>query len=349
MKKWIFYFIIANLIVDALIFRAWWYLHQPASDQAQEVIFEVEPKLSFKKMVQQLEQQGLIHHASWFEIYVRLTGKSSKLRTGEYALKTNMSPVQIFNILSSGKSIEYPLTIPEGYNKWEIADLLEEKKLGSKKEFLALVNDPKFVKDVLGEEQASLEGYLFPETYHLTKYTQARGLLKAMVKRFLDVYAGVKTNSNVRLSRHQIVILASIIEKETGADGERAQVSSVFHNRMRLKMKFQTDPTVIYGIMDSGREYKGNIHKSDLETSTRYNTYTNYGFPFGPISNPGKASLQAAWFPAETDFLYFVSRNDGTHVFSKDFKSHEKAIGKFQLDPKAREGKSWRDLKKTAK
>jgi UPF0755 protein len=317
-----------------------------ASDSTEEIVFEVIPGASLKKICHILQDKALITSALKFEIYSRLSS-SKRVRTGEYLLKKNMTPKEILSILASGKSIEYALTVPEGYNKWEIAALLRENKLASSEEFLKLVSNKSFIKELLGEEEPSLEGYLFPETYYLTKYTGAKGLIKAMVSRFLEVYPTVTQNPQIHMTRHEHVILASIIEKETGAENERPQVSSVFFNRTHIKMKLQTDPTVIYGILDSGKKYDGNIHRVDLETPTRYNTYTNYGFPFGPISNPGRSSLEAAVHPAQTDFLFFVSRNDGTHVFSKDLKAHVAAVGKFQLDPKARTGKSWRDLKKT--
>ncbi len=348
MKKFFVFIILIGLIVIAgAALQAVFFVSSRPSPQKENVVFEVTPGLSLKRIAHLLEEQGLVTSAFKFQMYSRLSS-GKRVRTGEYLLSKNMTPKEILNVLDSGKSIEYTLTIPEGFNKWDIADELKKQKLGSREEFLRLVDNKAFIKELLGEDLPSLEGYLYPETYYLTKYTGARGLAKAMVARFLEVYPTVKQNSDIKMTRHQQVILASIIEKETGADNERAQVASVFYNRTRIKMKLQTDPTVVYGILDSGRKYDGNIHRTDLTNPTRYNTYTNYGYPYGPISNPGKASLEAALHPATTDYLYFVSRNDGTHVFSKDLKSHEAAVGTFQLDPKAREGKSWRDLKKNA-
>ncbi len=346
MKKFFVFIVLLGLVaVAGLALEGVLFVSSRPSDSAEEVVFEVIPGASLKRICHVLEEKGLVTSALKFEIYSRLS-TAKRVRTGEYLFRKNMTPKEILNILASGKSIEYAFTVPEGSNKWEIAQHLKESKLGTAEEFLKLVNNKSFVKELLEEEEPSLEGYLFPETYYLTKYTGVRGLIKAMVARFLEVYPTITPNPEIKLSRHQHVILASIIEKETGADNERPEVSSVFFNRTRIKMKLQTDPTVIYGILDSGKKYDGNIHKVDLETPTRYNTYTNYGYPYGPISNPGKASLEAALHPATTDYLFFVSRNDGTHIFSKDLKGHQAAVGKFQLDPKARAGKSWRDLKK---
>ncbi len=345
MKKLVvFIMLMALLAVAGTAFEAVLFISSTPFMTKEEVVFEVTPGTSLKRIARELEEKSLVTSAFKFQIYSRIMSKK-RVRTGEYMLSKNMTPKEILRVLDSGKSIEYALTIPEGYNKWDIANELAQKKLGAREEFLKLVDNKIFIKELLGEDLPSLEGYLYPETYYLTKYTGARGLVKAMVARFLEVYPTVQQNPEVKFTRHQHVILASIIEKETGAEIERAQVASVFFNRTRIKMKLQTDPTVVYGILDTGKKYSGNIHRSDLEAPTRYNTYTNYGFPFGPISNPGRASLTAALHPAQTDYLYFVSRNDGTHTFSKDLKGHQAAVGKFQMDPKAREGKSWRDLK----
>jgi UPF0755 protein len=149
------------------------------------------------------------------------------------------------------------------------------------------------------------------------------------------------------LDRHQVVTLASIIEKETGAPDERALVSSVYHNRLRLKMRLQADPTTLYGKMVTSGHLENNITRADLKTANAYNTYVIRGLPLGPIANPGLESLKAAVNPANTDYLYFVSQNDGRHVFSRDFKSHASAVAALQKNPSARRGKSWRDLKKS--
>jgi UPF0755 protein len=201
------------------------------------------------------------------------------------------------------------------------------------------------VREQLGEDLPSLEGYLFPETYLVTKFTGLKGLAKMMTSRFKDVIKQIRQAPGVNFTRHQLVTLASIVEKETGAPEERPVISSVFHNRLRLGMKLQTDPTVMYGVLDQIQAPIKNITRQHLLTDTRYNTYTRVGLPFGPISNPGKLALQAAGTPDSTDFLYFVSRNDGTHIFSRDYAGHQRAVESFQLNRAAREsGSSWRDL-----
>lgn len=341
--------ILVMIFVALLGGAAWFYIsfvNQAPSASSQEVIFEVKPGKPFKKITRELKEQGLIRGTWQFSFLAHLRGATHKLRVGEYLLRPNMRPDEVLQVITSGKSIPHPFTVQEGFNIYEVADLWQSKGFGKKEEFLKLCHDQKLIKELLGEPLPSLEGYLFPETYNLTKYTGAEGLIRMMVSRFLAVYAQLKDLNKTGLGRNEIVTLASIIEKETGAPDERPRISSVFHNRLKIKMKLQTDPTVLYGIMDKTGSWRMNITRQDLIIPTRYNTYVLPGLPFGPIANPGRESLRSAMQPDTTNYLYFVSRNDGTHVFTTNFKDHNAAVRKYQLDPKAREGKSWRDLKK---
>ena len=199
-----------------------------------------------------------------------------------------------------------------------------------------------------GMSMKTLEGFLYPDTYHFNKTMTSEDMIHQMVHHANQMWskADQSTAETLGMSRFQIITLASIIEKETGAPNERPMISSVFHNRLRKKMKLQSDPTTIYGMWD---RYRGKIHKSDLQEANPYNTYSVYGLPQGPIGNPGRDAITAALNPVNTDFLFFVSHNDGTHEFSRSLDDHNRAVRKFQLDPKAREGKSWRDLQKKAK
>ena len=341
--------IFVTLVLCAVIgvgLFAFRFLETPTSIASEEVVFEVRPGESFKTITHRLESQHLVTSAYLMQLYGRLTGSSSHIRVGEYAIRRDAHPRDIMATLTSGKSIEYSITVQEGFNRFEIAELLGKDKLISRKEFLDLTQDPVFVQELLGEKQSTLEGYLFPETYHITKFTGARGLIRMMVARFKENYSKIQMSPMVNMNRNELVTLASIIEKETGAPEERAVISSVFHNRLRIGMRLQTDPTVVYGIWDKTGTWNGNISRDDLTRPSRYNTYVISGLPPGPISNPGLEALKAAAAPAQSEFLFFVSRNEGTHVFSKDYGQHQKAVSKFQLDKKAREGKSWRDLQK---
>jgi len=194
--------------------------------------------------------------------------------------------------------------------------------------FIRSANDIAIVK-ALGVEADSLEGYLFPDTYHFPKGLPLDEIMGTMVNRFQEIFSTEwqERSRQMGMSIHQVVTLASIIEKETGAAFERPLIASVFHNRLAKRMRLSSDPTVIYGIKD----FDGNLTRKHLKTANPYNTYLNKGLPPGPIANPGVAALEAALYPAETDYLYFVSKKDGTHQFSTSFKEHNRAVRKYQL------------------
>ena len=230
-----------------------------------------------------------------------------------------------------------------------MATLLEGRGLFKAEEFLRMCRDRDLIQQLLGVEVSSLEGYLFPETYNLTKFTPIKEFITAMVQNFKNEYQRLEntpSTAQVKLARHELVTLASVVEKETGAPQERPQIASVFYNRLEKNMRLQSDPTIVYGIWVETGAYKQNITRADITRATRYNTYTVARLPFGPIANPGRESLEAVMRPATTEFLYFVSRNDGTHIFTKTYQDHLKAVADYQLNPAAREGKSWRDLNK---
>lgn len=319
--------------------------HGPAVGPGEEKIFEVLPGQGFYSVAERLEKEGFTTSAFRFKILAKVSGQESGLRVGEYALKTDMRPMDVLEVLSSGKSIEHKITFPEGTNIFEMAAAVEQKGLAKAADFLALVRDPRLIEELLGEKLPSLEGYLFPETYKYTKYTPVQSLVKGMVARFKETYGKIVYDPNVKLSRHQLVTLASVIEKETGAPEERPLISSVFHNRLNRHIRLQSDPTIIYGIWIETGSYKQNITRDDITRPTLYNTYTVPALPLGPIANPGSEALMAAAQPATSPFLFFVSKNDGTHTFSENLGQHNAAVQKFQMDQKARTGKSWRDLK----
>lgn len=331
------------------LFLAHRLVNTPAGTDTTLVAYEIKPNQSFNAIAKDLESQGFIKNAFAVSMYARFTDQRQQVKRGEYGLRRDMTPREILAIITSGKSIAKPFTVAEGLNIYEIADIYESQGFGKKAEFLALVKDKDLIQQLLAEPRESLEGYLFPETYMITKFEKTRDLIASMVRRFLAVYGEIGAEQALPgWTRHQIVTLASIIEKETGAKEDRPLVSSVFHNRLGLKMKLQTDPTILYGIAAQTGVMPNNIRKEDILKPTRYNTYVISALPPGPISNPGRESLLATLRPATSKFLYFVSRNDGTTVFSEDLRNHNTAVKEFQLNPKARNGKSWRDLKKTA-
>ncbi len=264
-----------------------------------------------------------------FLILAVLRGQDKSIKAGEYDISPCFSPEKILKIFVSGQIKLYRLTIPEGLNIREIAQLVETAGFGSKKNFMALASDPEFISS-FGIKADSLEGYLFPETYFFPRGTGHKKIIKTMVQGFNSVFIPRwhETARKMGFSLHEIVILASIIEKETGVPEERPLIASVFHNRLKKGMRLESDPTVIYGIPD----FNGNITRKDLRTPHSYNTYILTGLPGGPIACPGKMSLEAAVFPARTNYLFFVSKQDTTHYFSKNYQEHKRAVMKYQLN-----------------
>ncbi|MFZ4404611.1 MAG: endolytic transglycosylase MltG [Pseudobdellovibrionaceae bacterium] len=320
------------LLAGAGVFYFYELNKTPVTSTARQLVFEVKPGMSFSAVAKELKKNGLIRNLDAFRLYARLTKMDSRLKVGEYALFYNMNADEILQVITSGKSIEHNLTFSEGLSTYEMAEVFAKSGLGSYQDFFSLTRNPALAEKLLGEKLSSLEGYLFPETYKVTKYTKAIDVVTQMVQRFLQVYPEVLKNSELpgTWTRHQVVTLASIIEKETGAAHERPLISSVFHNRLQKNIKLQTDPTIIYGKAEISGKIVINITKQDLSTFNRYNTYTIYGLPPGPIANPGKEALQAAVRPDTSEYIFFVSRNDGTHIFSRTYGEHQKAVDEFQ-------------------
>lgn len=321
-------------------------LHKPIAEDKTEILFDVRPGATLRQVADELQRKNLIRNSKVFQIYMKGKGLATQLKVGEYALNQSLSPEAIAAIIISGKSVARSVTIAEGLNIFDIATIFEKNGIGSREEFLQLVSDRAFIRSLLNEDLISLEGYLFPETYKVTKFEGTRSVVTQMVKRFLTVWGDFEMQARQKnWSRNKVITFASIVEKETGASFERPLVSSVFHNRLHKGMRLQTDPTVLYGMAIKAGAMPGNITKNDLLTPTPYNSYTNAGLPPTPIANPGKAAIEAALNPAQSEYIYFVSKNDGTHVFSETLEQHNRAVREYQLNAKARENKSWRDLK----
>ncbi|WP_054030292.1 endolytic transglycosylase MltG [Desulfatitalea tepidiphila] len=304
------------------------FANRPADGEEHSHIVSVAPGESFGMLSARLEKAGVITSDIRFKIIARLSGDDKRLRAGEYALSTAMTPMEIIDILASGKVLLHRLTIPEGYTIDQVATEVEKAGLASAEEFSRLARDPSLVSE-LQLDGPSLEGYLFPDTYHFPREVSARGIITTMVNAYQSLVTDEWRNRahELDLSIHDIVTLASIIEKETGAPSERPIIASVFHNRLKKRMRLESDPTVIYGI----ESFDGNITRRHLSSATPYNTYVIRGLPPGPIANPGRAALEAALYPAETDYLFFVSKKDGTHYFSKTIAEHTEAVRKYQL------------------
>ncbi len=304
----------------------------PIHFKGQSVILDVSPGKTFYQLAEELEEKNLIRESFYFKLLIRLFG-SPILQVGEYRLSQGESLWTQFQKIRNGDIHYVFLTFKEGLNHYEMGQILKNYGWKEYENFLNLIEDKSFIKSLLKEDLSSLEGYLFPDTYDLSKYMTAEILITRMVKNFLKNYEKiVKTPTS--FSRHEIVTFASLIEKETGVPQERSIISSVFYNRLKKKMRLQTDPTILYSLyLKKGFSIEKNIRKKDILMPSPYNTYVIYGLPKGPIANPGRASLQAVLKPASTDYFYFVSRNDGTHVFSKTYEEHKKYVYKYQIKP----------------
>ncbi|MCF8045838.1 MAG: endolytic transglycosylase MltG [Desulfarculaceae bacterium] len=319
------------LSVSGLIFILYLnsFSKEPANPDAREITFVIERGDTLSTVSRKLENRGVISSSELFSIFALMKNQAKNLKAGEYALSGAGTPERVLDIITKGKVKLYRLTVPEGLNLFEVAALAEKAGFGNREAFVMAAESTEFTRS-LGISADTLEGYLFPETYYFPKSATEKDLIREMVGRFQEVYTeDWKTRTRqMRFTVHEIVTLASIIEKETGEATERPVISSVFHNRLEKGMRLESDPTVIYGIED----FDGNITRKDLTTRTPYNTYMIRGLPPGPIANPGKMSLKAALYPADTEYIFFVSKKDSTHKFSETIKEHNRAVRKYQLN-----------------
>ena len=284
-------FVLTGLCCVIFIFFA------PKDLQGETVLIDVPLGETFYQVAEKLEKKELIREAFFFKILVKIFSVRH-LSIGEYELSPRLSLWSQFQKIRRGDILYKQITFPEGFNHYEMATLLKNRGWPGADEFLKLCRNQTFINSLLGEERPSLEGYLFPETYALSKYSSPRTLLKEMVRQFLKVYSEEKSDS--AFSRHEAATLASLIEKETGLPEERSLIASVFYNRLAKGMKLQTDPTILYSLfLKEGFERVNNIRKKDILFSSPYNTYVTQGLPPGPIANFGRAALKAVFSPGE--------------------------------------------------
>ena len=306
------------------------------------LLIDIPPNSGLYKIRRILVAKGVIKNDKRFVQTARLFDLTNKLKAGQYYINYGSSPYRILRELEAGKVVQQRLTIPEGNTMYQIADMFAAKGVVKKDAFLSLVKDPEYIKE-LGLDVDSLEGYLFPDTYRFSEGQNADFVIRFMVKRMSKVLEelGVDNEKNIpdhmnkAFTRHEVLTLASIVEKETAQGDERPLIARVFLNRLQRGMRLQTDPTVIYGLQN----FDGNMRRKDLETFTPYNTYRIRGLPPGPIGSPGKAAIEAVLHPSKEWYLYFVSKNDGTHYFSKSLIEHNKAVAKYQKSRKYRRRK----------
>jgi len=299
----------------------------PADSNAGPQRFELPAGSTLHRVAVDLERAGLIRSRLSFEALARWRGAQGSLRAGEYELSAAWGTTRILDQIAEGRVLNVEVTLPEGLTAAEIALRLEQAGVARADAFLAVARDPAVAAE-LGVEGPGLEGYLFPETYRIAPGLTAKQVAKVLVDQFHRVWSELAPDAAARgLSMRDAVTLASIVEKETGAPDERPLVASVFANRLARHMRLESDPTTIYGIPN----FDGNLTRAHLEDAANpWNTYRIDGLPPTPIANPGAASLRAVVHPAETDYLFFVSRNDGTHVFARSFSEHVVNVARFQ-------------------
>lgn len=310
-----------------LVFAVGWYLHlaRPAGDGKRVYGLTVPKGAGFVQVARDLERQGIVRSALHFRLVGRLKGLDRRMQPGDYRLSNAMTPVEILEKMASGVSDARKFVVPEGYSIYQLAELLEKQGLFGSKEFLAVCKDKQLLQhfDIMAK---SVEGYLFPGTYLIGFHLDARGLVMEMVREFRHRITSLQGQlDKAGLSLHQVITLASMVEKEAVVPEEKPLIASVFRNRLKIGMPLQSDPTAIYGV----RAFGGTVTKQDLRRESPYNTYRVRGLPPGPIGNPGIDAIKAVLQPARTDYLYFVARKDGTHQFSRTLQEHNQGVRQF--------------------
>lgn len=297
---------------------------------SEKIVINIPKGASTGLAAKLLQEKKLIHSSAVFKLYFRINKFDGKLKPGDYSLKRNMSVPEIAKKLVAGSVISYSFTIPEGFNTKQIADSLEKKGFINRQKFMQLVATEDFGYDFLQDlpqNERRLEGYLFPDTYHITQDTDEKAILQMMLDRFNQEISAdySKKAEALGLSLHEAITLASIIEREAVKDSERVKVSAVFHNRLRIGMKLESCATIQYAL----GEQKTRLLYSDLRIESPYNTYKYSGLPPGPIASPGSPSLKASVNPENVDYLFFVVSENGEHSFSETLAQHNKAKAKY--------------------
>ena len=317
---------IALLRLCLVAILGWYFfcLFSPAGKGSTVRVISLPPGSGIMKLAGDLKRQGLIRSSWHFILVSRLRGQAHHLKAGEYRINDAMTTTAILNKIVNGEVDYRRFTLPEGYSIYQAAELLQQQHLMGRDTFLKACADSSLLAR-LAPGIKTVEGYLYPATYNLSLGETAQRLLAQMVVNFEKKYAGLaereKPGQRV-LTRHEVITLASMIEKEAKVASEKPLIASVFHNRLRLRMPLQSDPTAVYG----ARAFAGVVTKTDIRRPSPYNTYLHSGLPPGPIGNPGADAIKAALYPARTPYLYFVARQDGTHHFSRTLGEHNRAV-----------------------
>jgi UPF0755 protein len=323
--------VLAGLVTCSFLLLLMVQIYQPYKgyEESHQLIV-IQRGSTVPQIARTLESHGIVRSSLFFEWYARFAHRPLVLQAGEYRFEGPLSLPTVTRKLSSGFVHHYRVTIPEGLIMDEIAERFMAQGFGTREKFLETMTRTALIDD-WDSTTDNLEGYLFPDTYFVTRDMSEEQMVEAMVANFRKAWTPERLEraEELDLTTREVITLASLIEKETALASERALVSAVFHNRLRRNLKLACDPTVIYAVK-LVKEYDGVINQSDLELDSPYNTYLYPGLPPGPIANPGLESIDAALYPAEVDYLYFVSKNDGGHLFSTSYRDHTQAVAEYQ-------------------
>lgn len=303
-------------------------INRQVEHSASDRVIVVEPGMATPAIISRLGEAGIVNDPTALRLYLRMTGRGGQLKAGAYKFDSPISPLQAIEKIQRGEVAFERVTIPEGFNRFDIAETLAAKTgLATEEEFLRLMEDQSLIVQIAPQAR-NLEGYLFPDTYNYTEQTTPAELVRAMVARFNEVFTPEwrARATQIGMTIHQVVTLASVVEEEARVPDERPLIASVFSNRLKIGMPLGSDPTFIYAAI-LARDYDGNPNQPrHRRRESPYNTYIYAGLPPGPIASPGRASLQAALYPQESDYLYFVvSGTEGRHKFSRSAAEHDAA------------------------
>ncbi|WP_462325977.1 endolytic transglycosylase MltG [Desulfoplanes sp.] len=328
------------LTAGTLFYQVHHFLHTPPEHQGEDMVVRIEPGMSFSAIAALLESKGIVSDKTRFALLGRFMSKTGSVPAGECTLNTGWTPMEVLGELGRTRDVLFPLTIPEGLTWWQTADTVQTSGLGTREGFATIVRDRDFLAqwNIPGD---SAEGYLFPETYLFPKSRSMhragtrsmddpdRRIADHLIAMFQDKTRDLFPPEMPPKAIRKTLTLASLVEKETSKDNERARIAGVYTNRLSKNMRLQCDPTTIYGI---GPDFDGNLKRRHLrDRSNPYNTYVHPGLPPGPICSPGLASIQAALHPESHSFFYFVAKGDGSHAFSKTLREHNRYVRKYQL------------------
>jgi UPF0755 protein len=333
MLKWLFRLFIVVLVLAA---GGGWWIHDRLNTpfkgfSGDETFVELPAGSSVAAMAARLTESGIVRDPLTFRIAARLSGNERRLQAGEYRFAGAATVADVVDRIARGDVYAHSVTFPEGLTIREMAELFGQSPLGTAADFRSAAADTSLIA-AIDPGARSLEGYLFPDTYSLSRRAGAEAMIRSMVSRFERTFDTARREraAAVSMTPREVVTLASLVEKETAVPAERATVAAVYLNRLRIGMPLQCDPTVIYAMMLAGR-WRGNITRADLQIDSPYNTYRYRGLPPGPIASPGVGAIDAVLAPADVPYLYFVSRNDGTHVFASTLAEHNRNVTEWQV------------------